>query len=550
MKNWTEKQNDKYTSHDIQNEIIAIMAHQLQRDLLHDIGTNFFSIIADEYTDVSNIEQLVICLRWIDQRLEAHEDFIGFYQIPNIGAGTITSVIKDALIRLQLSLSRCRGQCYDGASNMLGKRSGVAQKFLECEPKAHPTHCHAHCLSLGVKDTTKNSKLLSDTMSNANEIVKLVKYSPKRENWLKEIKANLADEEGRSVAGVAKFSATRWTVRAGCLQSILNNYEALMKLWSECLKSQLESDVRGRIIGCQAQMKTFNFFFGLHLGQRVFSHTDNLSATLQKVSLSATNAKEIANLTVQALKNIRSDECFKSFYETTLSKKERFHEDVGEPEVPRKRKTPARFEHGSGVPSFPESAEDLYRRIYFEVLDLMISAIEDRFKQPGFAAYSQLEDLLLKCLKSEDISDQVNYVRDNYADDINVQQLLPQLDVFKVMIDKDGNRPTVTCFQDILDSVKNFSQAQKHLVSEVITICTLLLVNPATSATGERMFSMARRVKTWLRANMQQQRFNNISLLHCHKERTDKLRLVDVAKEFIDRNNNRKRNFGVFKEAL
>jgi hypothetical protein len=118
------------------------------------------------------------------------------------------------------------------------------------------------------------------------------------------------------------------------------------------------------------------------------------------------------------------------------------------------------------------------------------------------------------------------------------------------MIIKDGNRPTVTCFQDILDSVKNFSQPQKHLVSEVITICTLLLVNPATSATGERMFSMARRVKTWLRANMQQQRFNNISLLHCHKERTDRIRLVDVAKEFIDRNENRKRNFGFFKEAL
>lgn len=33
-------------------------------------------------------------------------------------------------------------------------------------------------------------------------------------------------------------------------------------------------------------------------------------------------------------------------------------------------------------------------------------------------------------------------------------------------------------------------------------VCKLLLVNPATSATGERPFSMTRRVKTWLRANM------------------------------------------------
>lgn len=80
-------------------------------------------------------------------------------------------------------------------------------------------------------------------MSNANEVVKLIKYSPKREHWLKEIKANIEDEDSRCAAGVAKFSAMRWTVRAGSLQSILNNYEALLKLWEECLETQLEPDV-------------------------------------------------------------------------------------------------------------------------------------------------------------------------------------------------------------------------------------------------------------------------------------------------------------------
>lgn len=96
--------------------------------------------------------------------MEVHEDFLGFYNIPNIQ-------FKDALTRLQLSLTNCRGQCYDGASNMLGKRSGVAKQKQECQPKAHITHCHGHCLSLSVKDATNNSKILSDTMSNTNEIV-------------------------------------------------------------------------------------------------------------------------------------------------------------------------------------------------------------------------------------------------------------------------------------------------------------------------------------------------------------------------------------------
>ena len=86
-----------------------------------------------------------------------------------------------------------------------------------------------------------------------------------------------------------------------------------------------------------------------------------------------------------------------------------------------------------------------------------------------------------------------------------------------------------------------------YMITEVIVIGKLLLVNPATSATGERSFSMARRVKTWLRANMKQQRFNNVALLlHSHKARTDKMRLLDIANEFVQRNENRFRNFGKF----
>ena len=82
------------------------------------------------------------------------------------------------------------------------------------------------------------------------------------------------------------------------------------------------------------------------------------------------------------------------------------------------------------------------------------------------------------------------------------------------------------------------------MITEVIVICKLLLVNPATSATGGLSFSMARRVKTWWLATMKQQRFNNVALLHTLKARTDKIRLVDVANEFVQRNENRFRNFG------
>ena len=75
---------------------------------------------------------------------------------------------------------------------------------------------------------------------------------------------------------------------------------------------------------------------------------------------------------------------------------------------------------------------------------------------------------------------------------------------------KDGE---FTCFDDILAKIKPPSEAEKCMVAEIITLCKLLLVNPATGAAGERSFSSARRLKTWLRSTMTQTRFSNLTIL-------------------------------------
>ena len=94
------------------------------------------------------------------------------------------SAIKDVLLKLQLSLVNCRGQCYYGAINMMGHKTGVVKGIQDLQPKAYPTHCHGHSLSLSIKNTTKNCKLLSDTMDTAKEIVSIIKFLPKREDLL------------------------------------------------------------------------------------------------------------------------------------------------------------------------------------------------------------------------------------------------------------------------------------------------------------------------------------------------------------------------------
>lgn len=57
--------------------------------------------------------------------------------------------------------------------------------------------------------------------------------------------------------------------------SIVENYAVLKQLWSECLTFQLDPDVKGRIIGVQAQMATFDVLFGMQLAMKILKITDN-----------------------------------------------------------------------------------------------------------------------------------------------------------------------------------------------------------------------------------------------------------------------------------
>lgn len=133
----------------------------------------FLSIMADETTDVSNVEQVTIFIHWVTEELEVHEDFVGLYCVPAIDAATLTTVIKDVFLRLNLRFDRVRGQCYDGASAMSGSKSGVAKQISDLEPRAIFTHCYGNVLNLAACDTIKKSKVMRDALDTTHEITKL-----------------------------------------------------------------------------------------------------------------------------------------------------------------------------------------------------------------------------------------------------------------------------------------------------------------------------------------------------------------------------------------
>ena len=182
MLKWLERKTNKYTSHEVQNELITLMATRILRSLSDKLQSSpFISIMIDETTDVTNQEQVTIVMRRIENDFEVYEEFLGLYSVSSIDADHLFSVIKDCMLQFNFPLSKLQGQCYGGCSTMSGIRSGVAKRVLDEESRAVFMHCYSHSLNLAASDAIKKSQLMKSALETTHEITKLIKKSFRRD---------------------------------------------------------------------------------------------------------------------------------------------------------------------------------------------------------------------------------------------------------------------------------------------------------------------------------------------------------------------------------
>lgn len=128
LKEW--QSNPANQSPVINNEQITMLGHCVVRNIVKNVSKAvWYSILADETRDISNKEQLTVCLRWVDENFEICEDFIGLVQLSDTKASTVYISLKDVLLRLGLPMNMCRGHGYDCASTVMGHLNSVAKKF-------------------------------------------------------------------------------------------------------------------------------------------------------------------------------------------------------------------------------------------------------------------------------------------------------------------------------------------------------------------------------------------------------------------------------------
>nr|AWA45208.1 hypothetical protein SO171B07_000005 [Saccharum officinarum] len=136
----------KYTSLDIQKEILSIFAMKVRKHIREEIRDAKFSILVDETCDVAKSEQMAIVFIFVDNDGIVQERFFDLIHVKNTKALTLKKELSSLLSSYAFDVQNLRDQGYDGASNMKGELNGLQALFLKECPYAYSVHCYAHRL--------------------------------------------------------------------------------------------------------------------------------------------------------------------------------------------------------------------------------------------------------------------------------------------------------------------------------------------------------------------------------------------------------------------
>ena len=99
--------------------MISLVGAEIKKRIIKNIQTaKYFSLLADEVTDCGNLEQISVVIRFVDEDRQIREEFFGFITVERITGEALSTALLSWLEENELDVRLCRGQGYDGDSNM------------------------------------------------------------------------------------------------------------------------------------------------------------------------------------------------------------------------------------------------------------------------------------------------------------------------------------------------------------------------------------------------------------------------------------------------
>lgn len=245
----------------------------------------------------------------------------------------------------------------------------------------------------------------------------------------------------------------------------------------------------------------FEFLVCLEITTTVFQVTGVASDALQQKDLDLSTAYTVTDGVLNTVKNLRSEEEFKTIFQKAIEKAEDAGIDITT--VPlghgRKRKVPARYLHSATAAQDShtfQTVEEFYRaKVYFTFLDTITEELRRRFKVDGTMPTGKI----LQSFHSLTVHDNwvgtpnteavqaIHTLCDFYGAE-EEQQLKTELMVFHTTFKSSG-------MKSMLSTLKETSGPHVFPTLVEMLRVPVYATLPASTATVERSFSKMRLIK-------------------------------------------------------
>ena len=319
---------------------------------------------------------------------------------------------------------------------------------------------------------------------------------------------------------------TRWLSRAPAVSAALDNYAAILDSLSAA-SDQFGSKSAAKAATIHHCMASSKCILGLVAAKPILEVFHILNTSLQASTTHVEGMLQSVKLVIEQLDKFRTEH----FFSEIFSEAEKLAESLGLDKLVLRRPTkrPARFD--DGISEAPTTPEACYRLEFFAVLDAAKADLLERFTAPDLLKYQEMANMLFTGIVSKDVISEYP--------DLNASKLSSELKVYTDKYPRQTLESHLITFTGLTTDCRNMFPNVEKLIR-------ILLVPPASSCSSERSFSALRRLKTWLRATMKQNRLNHVAVCHIHRERLKSVSCYDIARNFVLRNNFRRKLFGNF----
>lgn len=204
------------------------------------------------------------------------------------------------------------------------------------------------------------------------------------------------------------------------------------------------------------------------------------------------------------------------------------------PKLGRPSHTPLRYRQTAAEEELSNSTHVMWRRAFFEAIDVVVTELKQRFDQPGMKIACARERLLVAAAKQSPVEIQP------LPPCFNEKRLTIQLSILSDLCENKY----VETVADVAAVLAFMQRETRRVSNEVEKLISLVLCLPISVAGSERAFSFLRILKTWLRSTSTQERLTHLALMKAHRNILDEIEILELMREFISKTPERVCVFG------